>query len=304
MKLFIFSLLSAVITLALAWMCAILTKFIYERKKSGKRSPLSGKLLRSPGQSLISQLDDMTDEINFSIFALFLFPLIGFNTLMNQIYFSQLRLTVLNIVVSVLPILIIMLFFVLKLIRQLVARNKLRLGYESELMVGQELNRLMRDGCHVFHDFPAEDFNIDHVVVGPGGVYAIETKGRAKTEKGNGDTEWHVIYDGHCLQFPSWQEKKPLDQAVRQADWLRRWLTSAVGETVDVSPGLALPGWWVDIKTSERKVFVFSGKNPFFLTRPFNGGPHLSDQTIQRISHQLEQRCRDVEPLGYGKKKK
>jgi len=34
----------------------------------------------------------------------------------------------------------------------------------------------MLDGYHVYHDFPAERFNIDHVVVGPAGAFAIETK--------------------------------------------------------------------------------------------------------------------------------
>lgn len=38
-------------------------------------------------------------------------------------------------------------------------------------------------GNRSFHDFPAgKDWNIDHVAVGPGGVFAIETKTRSKRQ--------------------------------------------------------------------------------------------------------------------------
>ena len=36
---------------------------------------------------------------------------------------------------------------------------------DAEVAIGQELDQLMRDGAAVFHDMPAERFNIDHVVI-------------------------------------------------------------------------------------------------------------------------------------------
>jgi hypothetical protein len=42
--------------------------------------------------------------------------------------------------------------------------DNLRAGYDAELAVGQELDKLMREGAWVFHDVPGENFNIDHVV--------------------------------------------------------------------------------------------------------------------------------------------
>jgi hypothetical protein len=38
----------------------------------------------------------------------------------------------------------------------------------------------MRQGAAAFHDLPAEQFNIDHVVVATEGVFAFETKGFTK----------------------------------------------------------------------------------------------------------------------------
>ena len=156
----------------------------------------------------------------------------------------------------------------------------------------------MLDGCHVYHDFQAEAFNIDHIVVCANGVFAIETKGRAKPNRGRGQEDALVVYDGKELVFPTWQEHEPLEQAKRQADWLTSWLTKAVGAQIIVKPVLALPGWFVDRKKGD--FLIFNGKNPQFIAK-IKTESQLSSEMIQRVSHQIEQRCRDVEPLAYKK---
>jgi hypothetical protein len=184
-----------------------------------------------------------------------------------------------------------------RLQRRLWERERWRLAWDGERAVGEELNQLMRLGCHVFHDVPGENFNIDHVVAGPGGLYAVETKTRSKPARGRGVEDSRVVYDGKALLFPGWRETKPLEQAVRQAEWLSKWLTSALGEPVTAQPAVALPGWWVE-RTVPNGITVFNPKNPLFLAKQ-RDGVTLSSKTIRRISHQLEQRCRNVEPMAY-----
>ncbi|MDZ4185805.1 MAG: nuclease-related domain-containing protein, partial [Desulfuromonadales bacterium] len=187
-----------------------------------------------------------------------------------------------------------------RLYQLLKQRRNLYLGLDAEMAVGQELNHLMLHGCRVFHDFPAKKFNIDHVVIGPGGVIAVETKGRAKRDQGGGSADAKVIFNGEYLRFPGWLEKNPVLQARRQAVWLQKWLTSAVGQTVKVRPALALAGWYVE-RTKTGDVLVYNGKSPVFLTNPNITGDRLSPEMIQRIVHQVELRCRDVEPVAYRK---
>ena len=52
-------------------------------------------------------------------------------------------------------------------------------GAEGEEAVGGILENLSADGWHVIHDVSFGRGNIDHVVVGPGGVFAVETKSHA-----------------------------------------------------------------------------------------------------------------------------
>lgn len=49
-------------------------------------------------------------------------------------------------------------------------------GARGEFRVGEELEKLHKEGFHVFHDWYTGRGNIDHFVVGPQGVFAVETK--------------------------------------------------------------------------------------------------------------------------------
>jgi hypothetical protein len=51
-------------------------------------------------------------------------------------------------------------------------------GAEGEEVVGGILESLVADGWQVIHDVSFGRGNIDHVVVGPGGIYTVETKSR------------------------------------------------------------------------------------------------------------------------------
>ena len=180
-------------------------------------------------------------------------------------------------------------------------RRCLRLGYDAELAIGQELNQLLRDQYWVFHDVPFDGFNIDHIVVGRTGVFAVETKGRAKPLSKGGKAKWEVVFDGKALRFPGWIETAAIAQARRQAEALKKLLTSAVGESVPVQPVLALPGWYIK-RTAPGGVPLFNGKNPGKFFHDI-GKAQLPEQLTTRIVHQLDQKCRDVEPKAYGQTK-
>ena len=51
-------------------------------------------------------------------------------------------------------------------------------GAEGEEVVGEILEGLVADGWQVIHDVSFGRGNIDHIVVGPGGLYTVETKSR------------------------------------------------------------------------------------------------------------------------------
>lgn len=273
--------------------------FVVRLRRRGQRSPLSNELLRGPGESLRKRLEDVNQEIMYWLGALMLLPTFIYGGHISQSYFLGFPESLVRTLASLLVGVVFSGFALWKLKRFLTERNTLRAGLDGEMAVGEELNQLMLKGYRVFHDFPAQKFNIDHVVAGPAGVFAVETKGRGKPDRGEGKHDATVIFDGKKLLFPNWHEQKPIEQAVRQAKSLAKWLTSAIGEKVAVDPVLVLPGWYVE-RRSSGPPRVLSGKECYTLAE-LGKERILSDSKIQRIAHQLEQRCRDVAPAAYRK---
>jgi Nuclease-related domain len=82
-----------------------------------------------------------------------------------------------------------------------------RRGLAGEQAVAEQLQPLFASGYRVFHDIPCENgsakWNIDHVAVGAGGVFAIETKYRTKRPGRNGGRDQDATYDGHRIEFAS-----------------------------------------------------------------------------------------------------
>jgi hypothetical protein len=165
-----------------------------------------------------------------------------------------------------------------------------RLGFTGERLVGEELNQLLAVGFKVFHDVPFDGFNVDHVLVGPPGVYVVETKSTRKRAAIKGLERATVYSDGTVLKFPLWTNTYFIEQARRNAATVSEWLTKATGEAVSASAILTLPGWRIErVKAGEVNVL-----RPDEIKRSFPSKPKqpLTPEQIQRIAHQLTERCR------------
>lgn len=103
-----------------------------------------------------------------------------------------------------------------------------------------------------------EDFNVDHVVIGPAGVFTIETKTRSKPLRGKPE----IHFDGETLKVGSYTpDRDPIVQAQVQATWLRRLLTESTGKVVPVRPVVLFPGWYInDSRQNKRDLWVLKPK--------------------------------------------
>jgi hypothetical protein len=274
---------------------AVIYLGLYRQKRSGKRPPFTKAFLRSPGETLRRQLDENTLDMTAYMMLATLMPVLLFAMEAAQAMFGR-PPSMSHALTTILIGVVVEGYVFYRLYRVLAARNPLRLGWEGEIAVGEELNQLMLQGLRVFHDLPAgKGFNIDHVVIGPRGVLAVETKARSKGFPGQGSGAVKVRYDGKSLVFPDHRDSSALEQAKRQAHWLAKWLASATGETVPVFPVIVLPGWYVERTAPSRSVFVI-GTGEIQKECRRLGNARLTPEQIQRVAHQVEQRCRTVEP--------
>jgi hypothetical protein len=174
-------------------------------------------------------------------------------------------------------------------------RRRIRLGFEGERHVGEALNQLMLVGYRVFHDFlitdkPRSIRNIDHIVIGPNGVFAVETKTRRKVKGENGAK---VTVLDNALQYPWGRDQRDLAQAQEDSTWLAEWLSKMSNEPVKVGSILVLPGWFID-RRSKPVVTVLSGSE-VAANIPKLNGTATDDGEIRRLAAIIEDRNRSIE---------
>ena len=132
----------------------------------------------------------------------------------------------------------------------------LMLGRDGEKVVGQQLEGLREGGAQVFHDIPAPGFNLDHVVISPHGIYAIETKTRSK----HGPKE-RVVIEGDTLTVAGHvPDRNPIEQVTAAARWLENELKKSTGKRFFVRGVVLFPGWFVEQRGPRGDVWVLEPK--------------------------------------------
>jgi hypothetical protein len=151
-------------------------------------------------------------------------------------------------------------------------------------------------GYRVFHDLPCNsdsgnpDFNIDHILIGPAGIFPIETKNWSKPPQG---TKAELLYtnDGETelLAKPNGSfDTHAIRQARANADFLRTLLARHTGRSshsLPVHAVLLFPGWWITSRSRCEKLWIFSDNtlHKFLPKEP----AHLSPEDIALYAEAL-----------------
>ncbi|MGH8293049.1 MAG: nuclease-related domain-containing protein [Gammaproteobacteria bacterium] len=229
--------------------------------KRNTRSPLKGQPLHNPAESLEQRRSDL-------IFDHVLTPLLitaAFCVMAFTEWWGYLTHTPRQPQFYTLILLLAIIYSVWRIIRVKPELSRLRLGIQGEKAVGQYLERLREQHYQVFHDVGGPGFNLDHVLIGPAGIFTVETKTLSKPTHRDAKIVFDgegILVDGHEL------ERNPVVQARAEARWLRELLKESTGRTFDVRPVVVFPGWWIEQRPgSTRDIWVLEPKAlPGFLS--------------------------------------
>ena len=253
--------------------------FYKKYKRQRRKDPFDVLDIERPaGYALHSKLLDLSMDIGEQIAMMITIAAIFTLLLVNDSLTGIIKFGLL------LALFIIVLHYGAKLIKTQSKIYKYREGLKAEQIVGQSLTKLLYSGFHVYHDIPCSNFNIDHVVVCSKGIFAIETKSRRKDTDGKGH---RVSVKNNIIEFSSYSDNKIIQQVKNASKWLSKELSSATGESVQVKPMVALPGYFIERKDNN-SVPVLNHKQ---LTSPNNfvSNMVLSEEQIKRVNHQLRQ---------------
>ncbi len=273
------------VCLALLWFWRI--------NRRRERPPVAPTLLRGPGESLRWRLQRLDDALLLHAFGAAFLPMgvfVGGLMLALNLGPDERDAAMLGAFV----LFVVTLFFAGRwMLEKFTLRRDCHLGLLGEKIVAEALAPLTAEQVRIFHDVPAGDFNLDHVAVGPTGVFAIETKtrrgGRALPDRAPDE----IVFDGTQLIFPWGEDTYGLDQVMHRAAWLATWLRDTAGEPVTPVPVLTFPGWNVSTTAAGAEVNVLSPTAIPGLVR--NRPVSLTPAQVDHIARQLEVRCRDVE---------
>ena len=258
--------------------------------KDERRDPITTELRCLPGSSLQEQfdllIDSRIDKLVIALSAgLFVALFIAFRRMATEFKpWDWLDAFLLIAAIG------LALYLARQITRDMPQQRKLKQAIRGEQACAQELAASLAGDNRIIHDIRAKDFNIDHVVVTPVGVFAVETKSRLKPPAGNGADAVKVKYNGKQLEFPGWTETKPIEQAARQARWLADHLRQATGESFPVFPVLALPGWYIEntARITNEMVRVINPKKSQWLLLPEKQPKRMDAAAIQRAAFAVE----------------
>ncbi|HYE31946.1 MAG TPA: nuclease-related domain-containing protein [Methylomirabilota bacterium] len=248
--------------------------------RNKRRKLLSEKVLRPPGHSLKQRLETWTeqfDTLGWTAMGIPLVTIISLEPLNLSWQAKALPLLAFSITLACIGLYVH------------AERRKLRLAIDGEVIVAEFLNELRAHGYRIYHDYPTDSGNIDHIIIGRGGVFAVETKARRKSKGGEGHK---VTFEQGRMNFPTGSDTSMIPQAIRQAEWLAQHLAKGSTERVSVEAILALPGWWVELKEKPPILIL----NPKQISSTLAKRPALiTDEQTKRIAFHIEERVRDVE---------
>lgn len=218
-----------------------------------KRSPLPDRQFRRPGEYLEKQIQSLRWNIIFSIGMSFLIVALTFvewwqwyrNLPPQPIYYG--------IVAAV-----IIVYSSVKIRKWLKQIRNYRQGLIGEREVSHILHLLTAKGYTILDAINAGEFDIDHVVLSPRGIFAIETKTIGKPYRGIPE----VRFDGkHVILKGKPPDDAPVREAVRHAHWLRETLgKDSRGKLFKVKPVIVYLNWYYEDTGHNKDIWVTNPK--------------------------------------------
>jgi hypothetical protein len=275
-------LLFGLLVLMLATLQRILVKIRLKANTRYLRLPS----LRSPGESTLRRIARTNGEIGAFAVALFAIPLALYAALLSYVHFLFLDLSWMDTAYFGAISAGFILYGANKIKRLNARKQRLITTYEGQIAVAQEVNRLMSDGYQVYHDFPTNRFHIDHIIVGPNGVFTVTTKVFPLLNSRNNS----LTLDDQRLIVGKKRDGQTIPYAAFQASWLAKWILTATGEALSVQSILTVPGW--RLKTLHKTSILVV--EPEAIKDAINGirWHQISGKTIRLVCEQLEAKCR------------
>ncbi len=177
------------------------------------------------------------------------------------------------------------LFVLYRLIRTFISWHEVRFLRDANIAVGHQLQRLASAQGFAFHDVPTANGYIDHVLVGPSGVYAINVVARRHLKKGA------VVLNGNNLHFSNYKTTLSIVNIIGTAKRLEKEFCKIAGKNIRVRSVIAVPGWHIQDQTGNEHLLVNERTLPM-ISGWKDQNDFLMNEDVSALQKVLTARCK------------
>ena len=253
--------------------------------KNNKKSPLKERPLHVAGQSLDELIQNyIVDGLTILLIPVILIVVIitaWLNWAFPSIIVEWLNLSSHNTPITIIVSIITLIAIIYCTYRIIILGKKIKslaLGRNGERIVAEIFDNLRGQGFVVFHDLIVKNFNIDHVILTPHGIFTVETKTFSKPPKGEITYKDEKIIAGN-INFGN----KIILQAESQSKWLKSILKDSTGRNYYVMPVIVFPGWFVQPMPEylKKRIWIL---NPRVLSSFINNEPITINESDMHLA--------------------
>jgi hypothetical protein len=169
--------------------------------------------------------------------------------------------------------------------RTIIARRQVKFVRDANVAIGHQLQQVAAGGSRVFHDVSTSAGVVDHVLVGPRGIYGINVVARRARKRGS------AFLQGNELSFSQHHGIVSLANVAASTMRLEKEISRLLGQRVRVRSVIAAPGWDIGEQASENHLLV--NERTVSMMRGWrDSSDHLMNEEVDALYDELTNRCR------------
>ncbi len=176
------------------------------------------------------------------------------------------------------------LFVAYRLAVTVLAWQQLRFLRDANIAIGHQLQWISSDYGRVFHDVPVPSGVVDHVMLGPAGVYAVSVIARRTAKAGE------TRINGDEVQFRPTRTASDVNEIETTISELAYELSKQVGHNIRVRSVIAVPGWDVSSQAGSEHLLV-NERNLPMLRGWKDQADYLMNEDVDALQSWLSARC-------------
>ncbi len=176
------------------------------------------------------------------------------------------------------------LFALYRLIRTLLTWRQVQFLRDANIAVGHQLQTIAAGHGRAYHDVPTTAGVVDHVLIGPDGVYAINVVARRSMKTGDAHLR------GHALAFSKSKHELSIVEIAASVARLQKELSLRTGNEIRVRSVIALPGWNIPEQSGSDHLLVNERTLPM-ITGWKDQADYLMNEDVGAIQDYLTELC-------------